>query len=233
MSVKVTAAMLRTFGVSADTAMQTAPYLQQYCNQYGISTNRRFRHFIATLAHESAMFKAMVESLNYSEEALLKTFSRSRISPADAKTFGRNKAHPANQNALANILYGGEFGRKNLGNTQPGDGWRYRGRGFIMLTGRANYAAMAALTGLDLVNKPELAAEFRNAALIAVMWWCSKGLNQVVDPDFGERPYATIEEQIKYNEADDIRQARRIVNGGHIGLQDVEALTLRAARVWP
>ncbi|KQY96400.1 hypothetical protein ASD25_00480 [Brevundimonas sp. Root1423] len=72
-------------------------------------------------------------------EALIKLFGRHRISVADAYKFGRTKDHPAHQNALANILYGGAWGRTNLGNTEPGDGWRYRGGGVKQITGRANY----------------------------------------------------------------------------------------------
>lgn len=76
---------------------------------------------------ESGGFRTVTESLNYSSDALKNMFGRHRISLADADKFGRNADHEAHQNALANILYGGEWGAKNLGNTQQGDGWRFRG----------------------------------------------------------------------------------------------------------
>lgn len=79
------------------------------------------------------------ENLNYSVDGLLKTFGRHRISEADARKYGRAGGRPANQEAIANIIYGGEWGRENLGNTQPGDGWRFRGGGLAQITGRANY----------------------------------------------------------------------------------------------
>lgn len=79
------------------------------------------------------------ENLNYSVDGLLKTFGRHRISEADARRYGRAGGRPANQEAIANIIYGGEWGRVNLGNTQPGDGWRFRGGGLAQITGRANY----------------------------------------------------------------------------------------------
>lgn len=79
------------------------------------------------------------ENLNYSVDGLLKTFGRHRISEADARRYGRAGGRPANQEAIANIIYGGEWGRENLGNTQPGDGWRFRGGGLAQITGRANY----------------------------------------------------------------------------------------------
>ena len=72
-------------------------------------------------------------------------------------------------------------GRRDLGNTQPGDGTRFKGRGYIQLTGRANYDAAGKSLGLDLVNKPELAAKPENAARIAAWYWSSRGLNKHAD----------------------------------------------------
>ncbi len=86
-----------------------------------------------------AKMQPIRENLNYSVDGLLKTFGRHRISEADARKYGRSGGRPANQEAIANIIYGGEWGRKNLGNTQPGDGWKYRGGGLPQVTGRANF----------------------------------------------------------------------------------------------
>jgi len=72
-------------------------------------------------------------------------------------------------------------GRLDLGNTQPGDGRRYKGRGYIQLTGRANYAEASRDLGLDLLNFPELAAQANNAARIAVWYWNKRGLNGLAD----------------------------------------------------
>lgn len=88
---------------------------------------------------ESAGFSRLKESLNYSVEGLLQTFGRHRISAEDCARLGRTRDRPADQEAIANILYGGAFGRAQLGNTEPGDGWRFRGGGFKQITGRANY----------------------------------------------------------------------------------------------
>ena len=79
------------------------------------------------------------ESLNYSVEALLTKFGRHRISEADARRYGRSGGRAANQQMIANLIYGGEWGRVNLGNTTYGDGWRYRGGGLAQITGRANF----------------------------------------------------------------------------------------------
>lgn len=96
-------------------------------------------HWLGQMFVESAGFTTREENLNYSVDGLLKMFGRHRISEADARKFGRAHGRPAHQNAIANIIYGGEWGRKNLGNTEPGDGWRFRGGGEKQITGRANY----------------------------------------------------------------------------------------------
>lgn len=104
-------------------------------------------HWLGQMFVESKGFTTREESLNYSVEGLLSRFGRHRISQADAEKFGRidkvvagkkTVVRPAHQNAIANIVYGGEWGRKNLGNTQPGDGWKFRGSGDKQITGREN-----------------------------------------------------------------------------------------------
>lgn len=115
----------------------TLPALQAAANAHGFS-GAVLAHWLGQMYVESAGFSVLSESLNYSVEGLLKTFGRHRITEADARKYGRTASQPANQEALANTLYGGEWGRKNLGNTQPGDGWRFRGSGFKQITGRAN-----------------------------------------------------------------------------------------------
>lgn len=94
------------------------------CNgALGNRSSREIASFLANINVESAGLTVLTENLNYSTEALISKFGRHRISIADAKKYGRNASHPANQEMIANILYGGEFGSKNLGNTEPTDGW--------------------------------------------------------------------------------------------------------------
>jgi len=92
-------------------------------------------------------------------------------------------------------------GRKNLGNTQPGDGRRFMGRGIIQLTGRDNYTKYAALTGLPLVENPGLAEVPETAVYIACLYWKRKGLNTLADADNG-------------------MQITRLINGGYNGIED-------------
>ncbi|MGO4781692.1 glycoside hydrolase family 19 protein, partial [Lysobacter sp. 2RAB21] len=72
------------------------------------------------------------------------------------------------QEAVANAIYGGKWGAKNLGNTQEGDGWNFHGRGYVQLTGRSNYAAAGKELGLDFTANPGLAADRDTAAKVAV-----------------------------------------------------------------
>ena len=120
-----------------------------------------------------------------------------------ASRLSRTKAHPAQQEALANVLYGGEWGRKNLGNMEQGEGWRFRGRGLIQLTGRANYMRFAETICIPLddallghLESPQTAADS------AAHFWRAAGCNAIAD-------------------ACDIAAVRQRVNGGHLGLEAV------------
>lgn len=101
-------------------------------------------------------------------------------------------------------------GRADLGNTQPGDGVRYKGRGLIQLTGRANYRAMGRVLGQDFENNPELAAQFPWAALTAAVYWKNRNINAAADKD-------------------DLQRVTRLINGGLNGLAD-RAQYLRKAK---
>jgi putative chitinase len=115
-------------------------------------------YMLATPYHETGRrMQPIRESLNYSVDGLLKTFGRHRISEADARRYGRSGNRPADQRAIANIVYGGEWGAKNLGNTQPGDGWRFRGGGLPQTTGRRNFAKF----GIDPERSEDLRTSVR------------------------------------------------------------------------
>lgn len=150
-------------------------------------------YLLATPCIETGMrFEPIEESLNYSVSALKSKFSRSRISAADADKYGRNSGRPANQEAIGNLIYGGAFGREQLGNTEPGDGYRFRGRGLCQLTGRRNYARASLLAGVDLIANPDRAKELRLSVVIMFDamtngWFTGKKLSDYLDqspPDF-------------------------------------------------
>ena len=151
----------------------------------GININLRLSHFFGQASHESNV-KPTSENLNYSVTGLINTFGRHRISKEDAQKFGRG-LKPANQEGIANVIYGGEWGKKNLGNTQPGDGWKYRGRGIFQITGRANYQALTKYAqetlGLevDYVSNPDLLLNEADSLIGAIWYWNARGLNKLAD----------------------------------------------------
>lgn len=173
------------------------------CIRWGIDTIREVASFLANINVESAGLTRLEESLNYSTDALIAKFGRHRISIADAQRYGRNAAHPADQEALANILYGGAWGAANLGNTQPGDGWKFRGYGPKQLTGRANHAAFAAAMGISVDDVPAFVRTPEGGMMSAGWFWKSHDLDaKAATPG--------------------VEDDRRAINGGTFGLAEVE-----------
>jgi putative chitinase len=115
--------------------------------KYGINTRNRALGFLSTALEESG-FRNLVENLNYSAERLVQVWPSRFPTVAAAGPYARSPR------ALANCVYGGR-----MGNTGPDDGWRYRGQGLIQITGRDNFARLEKITGLPLVNQPELATK--------------------------------------------------------------------------
>lgn len=149
---------------------------------YKVNTLLRLAHFFAQIHHESKL-QPINEGLNYSVEGLINGFGRHRISIEDANKYGRTDKQKANQEMIANILYGGSWGLKNLGNTKPGDGWKFKGRGFKQITGRANYEALSKYTGIDYVNNPDLLLNEADAINSALWFWEVNKLNKYADLD--------------------------------------------------
>jgi putative chitinase len=174
--------------------------------KYGITTDKRIAAFVSQCAHESMDFNALKENLNYREETLLKVFPR---------YFGPGKRNPAeyarNPEKLANYVYMDENRTSKLGNTQPGDGAKFIGRGLKALTGRENYTRFAK----DYDMTAEEAAEWletKEGALASALWfWNTKNLNEVADAEPG-----------------DVVRITKIINGGNIGLADRKARYARA-----
>lgn len=165
-------------------------YLQAFENagevfaKYKINDNAlRVAHFLAQVLHETGGFKIMYESLNYTPEALISLFSRTRISIDDANKYGRNSAHPADERMIGNTIYGGAWGKKNLGNTQPDDGYNFRGTGLLQMTGRGSRTTIGTNLGVDLLNNPGNAADPKYLLAIACEEWNEKGCNPFADKD--------------------------------------------------
>lgn len=142
-----------------------------------LHTPARLHAFLAQLGHESAGLTRTVESLYYTRPETLMAVWPRRFPTIEAAT-----PYLRASRKLAEKVYGGR-----LGNTEPCDGARYLGRGFIQITGRANYREMGELIGLDLEAEPERAAEPDIAVQIACAYWTSRRLNEPCDAgDFAE-----------------------------------------------
>jgi putative chitinase len=140
--------------------------------RYEVNTPTRQAAFLAQTAHESAEFAVLVENLNYSAPALLRTWPKRFPDPATAALY-------ANQpERIANYVYAGRLGN---GPVESGDGWRFRGRGLLQVTGRANYAACGLNLGLPLEDAPDRLAVPPVAVLAAADFWKSHHLNSLVD----------------------------------------------------
>ena len=183
----------------------------------GITTAQRQAHFLAQIAVESAAFRRVRESLNYSIDGLLDVFGPRRISADAAARLGRAGSRPADQRGIANTVYGGDWGRRNLGNTQAEDGWRFIGRGLKQVTGRANYAELDSVLQLHglLLREPEQLEQPALAVRSAVWFWTDRGLNAVADT--GSTPAV-------------VEAVTRRVNGGINGLADRQAWFARFAQ---
>lgn len=163
----------------------------------------RLHYFLAQLGHESAGLTVVTENLNYRAERIVKVWPR--------RFAGIEAARPCagNPRRLANTVYGGRMGN---GPPASDDGWRYRGRGYIQITGRATYAAIGRLAQLDLLDQPDLAAQPGLALLTACAFWRSKGLNTICD-------------------GRDFTRLTRRINGGTNGLRDRRAWLDKVRRV--
>lgn len=179
----------RCTGARYDRACVHAEALTTAMTIYAINTRARQAMFLANVGHESMRLARLVESLDYSVEALLLKFGRHRISEADARRFGRTPTRPADQVAIGNAIYGGEWGRVNLGNTKPGDGFKFKAHGHIGTTGRANHAAArdrlrarVPTWGVpDFEEFPERLSLPDWGALAAADFWDMHGLNAYAD----------------------------------------------------
>ncbi|WP_423599662.1 glycoside hydrolase family 19 protein [Roseateles sp. MS654] len=178
---------------SADLLKQVADELNKDLAKYGLDTRLRRAHFFAQVREEAgAEMKASVESLAYGEAGLKATFKYYRDHPKeaandsyarDAKT--RKVTRAADQQTIANNVYASRNGN---GDAKSGDGWSYRGRGFIQVTGRANYKAATTKyrevygdKSVDFEISPDLMAQFPYTIRSAVCFWLQHNLHKKAD----------------------------------------------------
>lgn len=162
--------------------------------KYDIDTPQRIAAFIAQCGHESGGWRTFSENLNYSAKALNAVFPKYFVRAGrDAEEYHRQPEK------IANVVYANRMGN---GDTESGDGWRFRGRGPIQLTGHDNYAAFSKDMDVDAVDNPDIVSEDKEVALMSAIWfWNKNGLNT-------------------YADIGDIKTMTRRINGGYIGLED-------------
>jgi putative chitinase len=167
---------------------------------YEINTDLRIAAFLAQTCHESNFYTQLEESLNYSVEGLMATWP-AKFPKNLAEKYGRTATQKANQAAIGNIAYASRMGN---GDAVSGDGYKYRGRGLIQLTGRANYTQFSSdIYGNDVIVKnPELIVIYKEVAVHSAAWfWKKNNLDEFAD------------------NADVVGMTRKI-NGGSVGLDD-------------
>jgi putative chitinase len=171
--------------------------------RFDISTPERQACFLGQCAHESGGFATLKENLNYSAEGLTKVWPKRFPSLEAAQPYHRNPEK------IANKVYADRMGN---GDEASGEGFKYRGRGLIQLTGKDNYKACGDALGVDLVDDPDLVATPMYAALSAGWFWDKNNLN-------------------KFADANDMTGLTKRINGGTHGLDDRVARTQHAVDV--
>jgi len=168
-----------------------APAIAAAMEEFEINNAARAAGFIAQCGHESGNLKYVKENLNYSAQGLMKTFPK-YFNNFNAEQYGRNPE------MIANRVYANRMGN---GPEESGDGWAFRGRGLIQLTGRNNYKFCGEALGYDLQSDPTYLETPEGAARSAGWFWKKNGLNAVADNR-------------------DILKMTKIINGGTIGLEE-------------
>jgi putative chitinase len=163
--------------------------------KFELNTPLRLAHFLAQAGHESGGFKAVNENLNYGAKGLLGIFKK--YFPTEQKAL----LYERKPEKIANLVYGGRMGN---GVEASGEGWKFRGRGYIQLTGKDNYKAFDAVVAESIVDNPDLVAT--KYPLLSAAWFFHKnGLHKIADQGATDAVVTSVTKR---------------VNGGTIGLPD-------------
>ena len=195
MSFELKTDMMRELFPKAKEGKDLMKALTKMLPKYEIDTPERVAMFLAQCGHESAGFAVRTENLNYSAKALDAVFGKYfKRGGRDANEYARKPEK------IANVVYAN---RMDNGDTASGDGWRFRGRGYIQLTGRYNYTKFAASIDKSLEDTIKYLDTVEGALESACWFWSTNGLNKLAD-------------------AQDIKASTKRINGGYIGLEDRE-----------
>lgn len=146
--------------------------LKDMLPRYGIDNDERMICFLAQCGHESGGFTKFEENLNYSASRLIAVWPKRFATMADAEPYHRQPEK------IANKVYGGRMGN---GTAESGDGWKYRGRGCIMTTGKTNYTKLATTLKIPLSDAVAYCGTLKGAIESACIFWKTNNLNRFVD----------------------------------------------------
>ncbi|HIE1735584.1 glycoside hydrolase family 19 protein [Pseudomonas aeruginosa] len=169
--------LLQIFPNAGHRAGFFVPALNVAMERFGITSPVRVAAFLAQVGHESSQLTRLMENLNYSARGLAATWP-SRYLGADGQPNALAQGLARKPRAIANNAYASRNGN---GDEASGDGWCYRGRGLLQITGRSNYRAAGAGLGQPLEQEPELLEQPEWAAISAAWWWSTHGLNELAD----------------------------------------------------
>ena len=174
-------------------------YIEQYCEKYKINTPKRISHFLAQVNYESGYMNYVEENLNYSAKQLLKVF------PKYFKTLDEAKEYEYKGEKIANKVYANRMGN---GDEQSGDGYRYRGRGLIQLTGKNNYLKFSKWYNDSkiFVDSPDLLLQPQFAVLSAFFYWDTHKLNDYIVDNVDDYTICKV--------------ITKKINGGYNGLEE-------------
>jgi len=199
---------LETIMPHSDSGKWVGP-LNEAMEEWLINSAHRRAAFLAQIAHESADLNRLEENLNYSVRRLMQVWPKRFASEAIAQPYARNPQK------LANRVYAGRLGN---GDEASGDGWKYRGRGPIQLTGRSNYREGTRALGVDVARNPDRLLEPGIAARAAAWYWKSHGCNELADRKPG------------VEDDEDFVRITVMINGGRMGLKRRLAIWRTACR---
>ena len=186
---------MNTANLASKMPATASKFMLEVVERYKITQPLRLAHFLAQIAHESGDFKFVVENLNYSSDSLLKVFSKYFKDKATADKYARNAE------MIGSRVYGGRMGN---GDEASKEGFKFRGRGYLQLTGKENYKAFSAFIGEDCVANPDLVST--KYPMDSAIWFFDRNkLWDICD---------------KGNSTDVVTAVTKRVNGGTIGLPD-------------
>lgn len=203
--MKITTAQLKEIFPDANSKVLSSIVepLNKAMEEFEINTPLRCAAFVAQCAHESDLFTEEVENLNYSAKGLMNTWPKRFPNLELANQYARQPQK------IANFVYSSRMGN---GDEASNDGWNFRGRGFIQITGKESYIACGKKLGIDLVKDPSYLETVEGACRSAGWFWQWKKLNKPADEK-------------------DILKMTKLINGGTIGLQSRTDYYNRALKV--